>query len=146
MRSCLEAEKCARTLRQREQEHTIVRVRDAWYCQPCGQSLASFATGGAGRAMSRSMCHVGQSLQPWSCKVRCACAASAKQCVPAPASDFSSFFFSPRTFSPVVRSLSARVQRTTGRVARSWPRIVAGVRGGRRRVCHKLQSAALLAA
>ena len=57
-----------RSTRSRE---CTVRVRDAWCCQPCGQSPAPGATGGAGRPTSRSMRHVGQSLQPWSCNMRC---------------------------------------------------------------------------
>ena len=73
-----------RSTRSRE---CTVRVRDAWYCHPRGQSPAPGATGGAGRAPSRSMRHVGQSLQPWSCNMRRACAASARQRTPSPAAD-----------------------------------------------------------
>ena len=73
--------------RSKQSRECTVRVRDAWYCQPCGQSPAPEAAGGAGRAPSSSIRHVGQSLQPWSCKVRRAFAASARQCAPSPAPD-----------------------------------------------------------
>ena len=86
LRSGVGAEKGTQTGRQDGRStgprECAVRDCDAWCCQPCGQSLAPGATGRGEHRRGACAIWGSRSSLAWSCKVRRACAASARQRTP----------------------------------------------------------------